>query len=326
MVNGEEDHAPSPEQLARMKEHVEQALPCAADRVLLSAQQGVCMRVHKGVCVALLFGAWAASLQAQSQASSLSGTITDSPGSVAPGVEVKIVNVETGESFQAASNESGNYTLPLVKPGRYDLAAETAGFKRYQQSGIVLETGAPGRIDIRLEVGVVTESVSVNASVALLQTSTSSVGAVVENRTIINMPLINRRASQLARLSGFVVQVGTGSNFTMAGGRGDNSMWYIDGGNVQNVTLGVSTLNFDPPIESLQEFHVSVSNYAAELGRTGAGVVQMTTKSGTNELHGSFYGSLRNDKFDARNFFAATKPKLRDGLFGASLGGPVRKI
>ena len=174
-------------------------------------------------------------------------------------------------------------------------------------------------------MGVVTESVSVQASVPLLQTETSSVGAVIDNRTIINMPPIDRRAAQLARLNGFVVQVGTGSNFAMAGGCGHNTMWLIDGGNAQNVTLGVQTLSFDPPVEALQEFNVSISNYAAELGRTGGGVVQMTTKSGANQFHGSAYEYLRNDKLDARNFFAADKPKLRYNLFGASLGGPTRK-
>jgi hypothetical protein len=111
----------------------------------------------------------------------------------------------------------------------------------------------------------------------------------------------------------------------MAGGRGDNAMWTIDGGNAQNILLGVATLNFDPPIEALEEFNVEVSNYKAELGRTGGGVVQMTTKSGTNDLHGSAYYFLRNDALDARNFFAAGKPVLRYNQFGASIGGPIKK-
>ena len=262
---------------------------------------------------------------AQGQLAGLSGLATDHSGAVVPRVVVRIVNVETGEAYSGVTNESGNYTIPLVKPGRYTLTAELTGFKQYQQSGIVLETGVTDRVDIRLEVGGLTESVSVEASAPLLRTETSSVGAVVDNRTIVNMPLIDRRAAQLARLNGFVVQIGTGSNFAMAGGRGNNSMWLIDGGNAQNVTLGVQTLSFDPPVEALQEFNVSISNYAAELGRTGGGVVQMTTKSGTNQFHGSAYEYLRNDKFDARNFFAADKPKLRYNLFGASIGGPIRK-
>ena len=129
----------------------------------------------------------------------------------------------------------------------------------------------------------------------------------------------------MARLNGFVVQNGNGSSFAMAGGRGDNAMWTIDGGNAQNMLLGVATLSFDPPVEALEEFSVEIANYKAELGRSGGGYVQMTTKSGTNQFHGSAYEFLRNDALDARNFFAATKPVLRYNQFGASLGGPIKK-
>ena len=138
------------------------------------------------------------------------------------------------------------------------------------------------------------------------------------------MPLIDRRAAQLAKLSGFVASgLPTGgsannSAFAVAGGRGDNNQWFIDGGVAQNSTVDTPGLFFDPPIESLQEFSVSVSNFAAELGRSGGGVIQMTTKSGTNQFHGSAYEYLRNDALDARTFFASLKPKLRYNLYGAS--------
>src|ERR1051326_1816915 len=143
-----------------------------------------------------------------------------------------------------------------------------------------------------MEVGAVSDSVTVSATAPLLQSETSAVGAVVENATIANMPLSGRRAAQLAELSGFVVNNGSAGQFSMAGGRGNNTMWMMDGGNAQNMTLGTQTLNVDPPVESLQEFNVAVSNYSAELGRTGSGVIQMTTKSGTNNFHGSAYEFL----------------------------------
>ncbi|MGH9659874.1 MAG: carboxypeptidase regulatory-like domain-containing protein, partial [Bryobacteraceae bacterium] len=262
---------------------------------------------------------------AQSQSATLTGLVRDASGAVVPGARLQLTNSDTGEIYTATGNESGNYVLPLVKPGQYALTAQKPGFKQFRQTGLALETGGQPRLDITLEVGAVTDRVEVEATAPLLQSETSAIGAVVDNQTIVNMPLINRRAAQLARLSGFVVQNGTGSNFTMAGGRGDNSMWLIDGTNAQNVLLGVQTLSFDPPIESLQEFNVSISNYSAELGRTGGGVVQMTTKSGTNRFHGSAYEYLRNDKLDARTFFAADKAKLRYNLFGASFGGPLRR-
>ena len=274
--------------------------------------------------LALLAGAGAGIAWAQ-QAATLSGTVIDPSAAVVSGASIRLVNIQTGESYSGASHESGYYTIPLIKPGPYELTAEASGFKQYRQRGIVLETGIPARADVRLELGGVTETVTVDSTVPLIRTESSAVGAVIRNETIANMPLINIRAAQLARLSGFIVQVGTGSNFTMAGGRGNNAMWTIDGGNVQNILLGVATLSFDPPIEALEEFSVEISNYKAELGRTGGGAVQMTTRSGTNSLHGSAYSFLRNDAVDARNFFSAGKPVLRYNLSGASIGGPIRK-
>ncbi len=271
------------------------------------------------------FFALSAAAFAQSQFATLTGSIHDATGAVIPAAAVKLSNTASGETFAAVSSDEGGYTLPLVKPGQYVLDVTKEGFKPYRQTGLTLETGGQPRIDVSLEVGSQAERVTVEAAAPQLQTETSAVGAVVDNRTIVNMPLINRRAAQLARLTGFVVQNGTGSNFTMAGGRGNNTNWRIDGANAQNVLIGDQGLNFDPPIESLQEFSVSVSNYSAELGRTGGGVVQMTTKSGSNQIHGSAYEYLRNNAFDARTFFAATQTPLRYNLFGASIGGPIRK-
>jgi hypothetical protein len=259
------------------------------------------------------------------QAATLSGTVRDASAGVLEAVPVKLVNAKTGETFSGITTARGLYTIPLVKPGDYELTAEAPGFKQYRQTGIRLETGSSARIDFAFEVGAVAESVTIEAAAPLLNTDNSSVGSVVRNSTIANMPLIDRRAAQLARLNGFVVQNGNGSNFSMAGGRGNNAMWTIDGGNAQNILLGVATLVYDPPVEALEEFNVEISNYKAELGRSGGGYVQMTTKSGTNQLHGSLYEFLRNDRLDARNFFAAAKPVLRYNQFGASLGGPIRK-
>jgi hypothetical protein len=261
----------------------------------------------------------------QSHLATLSGSVVDATAAVIPNAGLKLTNVETGETWSATTNEQGVYTLPLIKPGNYQLDVDKTGFKPYRQTQIVLETGGQHRIEVRLEVGSQAERVVVEASVPQLKTESSVVGAVVDNRTIANMPLINRRAAQLARLTGFVVQIGSGSNFAMAGGRGNNTNWRIDGGNAQNIMVGDQGLNSDPPIESLQEFNVSVSNYSAELGRSGGGVVQMTTKSGGNQFHGSAYEYFRNDVIEARTFFAADKAPLRYNLFGASFSGPIRK-
>ena len=161
----------------------------------------------------------------------------------------------------------------------------------------------------------------------LLQTETSAVAKVVENESVTNLPLIDRRASQLQRLNGFVVQTNSGANasFAIAGGRSDNANYLIDGGTAQNLLLGVPILSFDPPAESVQEFSVAISNYAAELGRSGGAVIQMTTKSGTNSFHGSAYEYFRNTVLQEQPEFATTVPALHYNLFGASLGGPIKK-
>ena len=139
--------------------------------------------------------------------------------------------------------------------------------------------------------------------------------------------MVDRRSNQLTRLNGFVVPNGAGANatFAVAGGRGNNANYFIDGGTAQNLNLGTPTLVFDPPVEAMQEFNVALSDYAAELGRSGGGVVQIATRSGTNHFHGSGYEYFRNDVLDARTFFSSTNPTLRYNLFGASLGGPIQK-
>ena len=263
-------------------------------------------------------------LNAQTNAT-LTGTVTDSSGAVIPGAEVSLVNPASGETYSSASNAAGTYNIPFIKPGTYDLTISSAGFKQYTRPGIVLDTAANVRADAALELGEVTEVITVEADVPLLKTENSSVGSVVKNKTIANMPLINRRAAQLVRLSGFVVQRGTGSQFQIAGGRSNNAMWTLDGGSTQNILLGVASLNFDPPIEALEEMNVEVSNYKAEMGRSGGGFVQMTTKAGTNQFHGAAYEFLRNDALDSRQFFSAQKQKLRRNQFGYAIGGPIVK-
>lgn len=255
----------------------------------------------------------------------LSGNVTDASGAVIPAAEIAIMNMDTGESYATTTNETGSYTIPFIKPGTFELIVTTPGFKQYTRAGIRLDTASNVRADAVLEVGDVTESVTVEADAPLLKTENSSVGGVIQNASITNMPLLGRRAAQLVRLSGFVVQRGTGSQFQIAGGRSNNAMWTLDGGSTQNILLGVASLNYDPPIEALEEMNVEVSNYKAEMGRSGGGFIQMTTKAGTNAFHGALYDFLRNDAMDSRQFFAAEKQILRRNQYGWALGGPIAK-
>jgi len=261
------------------------------------------------------------------QNSEVAGRVTDPSKAAVSGAEVTLVQTETGARRGAISSPEGYYTFPLLLPGTYELTVIKGGFQKQSRTGIAVETGQISTVDVELAVGLVTETVNVTESVPLLQSETAAVTGVVENKTIVDMPLLDRRSSQLQRLNGFVVSNGTGSSatFALAGGRGNNANYLIDGGTAQNLTLGEPILVFDPPVESVQEFNVSISNYAAELGRSGGGVIQMTTKSGTNQFHGSAYEYFRNDDLNTRAYFSETIPELRYNLFGASAGGPIVK-
>ena len=274
------------------------------------------------IALVLIFTGPPASAQ---QNATLTGVVVDSSAVVIPDVAVLLTNSDTGETYTTSTNETGAYTIPFIKPGNYEITVEKAGFKKYSRPGVRLDTAASTRADIGLELGEVTEVITVVADVPLLKTENSSVGSVVQNKTIVNMPLLGRRAAQLVRLSGFVVQKGTDSQFQIAGGRSNNAMWTLDGGSTQNILLGVASLNFDPPIEALEEMNVEVSNYKAEMGRSGGGFIQMTTKAGTNAFHGAIYNFLRNDAMDSRSFFAARKQKLRRNQYGWAFGGPIAK-
>ncbi len=260
----------------------------------------------------------------------LTGTVTDSSGAVVVGAQVVARNVSTGQTTAAHTSSSGVYSISFLNSGHYELSCELTGFKRFVRSGIILETGTTTTVNPVLELGALSEVVSVTASTPLLESESGGVGQLIENKLILNLPIQSRRGASLVRLMGnvsFTLEEGGQviPRFTLAGGRSYNQMWYIDGGAAQNQTNGSPQLSINPPNEALQEFKVMANNYPAEYGRSGSGLIVMTTRAGTNELHGSAYEWLRNDKLNARTFFDPGKAPLRYNIFGASLGGPIRK-
>jgi outer membrane receptor protein involved in Fe transport len=283
------------------------------------------MRISRNIAALIWVVAGAASLHAQN--GQISGQVRDSTKAAIAGAKATLTRTETGDRREAVSTNEGYYSFPLLLPGHYDLKVEKQGFQAQTATGIVVETASVSTVDVTLAPGSVTESVDVNASAELLQTETSAVSHVVENQTIADMPLLDRRSAQLQGLNGFVVQTNTGENvtFATAGGRGDNQNYLIDGGTAVNLLIGTPSLIIDPPVESVQEFNVAQSNFAAELGRSGGAVVQMTTKSGTNSFHGSGYEYYRSAKIAAIPYFSTTNPPLNYNLFGGSLGGPIKK-
>ncbi len=265
------------------------------------------------------------------QQSGLTGTVADTTGAVIVAAEVALLNTSTGVEFTAQTNESGVYNFPLLQPGTYELRCESVGFKTYRQSGLVMETGLTKTVTIQLEIGEITETIEVSGTAPLLETESTTVGQFIERTTVAQMPVGSRQAGQLIKLAGNVTFATSGGGlydlpfFSMAGGRSRNQMWHLDGGVVQNMALGIAQLNLNPPVESLREFKVESNNYAAEYGRTGNGLIIMSTRSGTNDFHGALYHNFRNDKLDARTFFAPSVAPLRYNIFGGSLGGPVKR-
>ena len=267
------------------------------------------------------------SVSAHAQSSEINGSIQDSQKAQIQGAKVSITRTETGERREGVSNQNGNYSFPAVVPGHYDVAVEKAGFRPEIKSGVQVLTGEPSVVDFTLDLGQVQEQIEVDASGALLQTESSTIQNVIENQTIVDLPLLDRRAGQLQRLNGFVVGNGTGVNstFAVAGGRGNNANYYIDGGTSVNLIQGVETLVFDLPVDALQEFTLTASDYTADLGQSGGAVIQMTTKSGTNKFHGSSYIYYRSNNLQAVPDFASRNPSLNYKLFGGSIGGPIIK-
>jgi hypothetical protein len=275
-----------------------------------------------------------ASLRAQSPTATITGIVRDSQGAVIPGVLLSATSESTRQKIQYTTNEDGLFSLRQLPIGRYVVEAEKAGFRRFVRQGLVLTTSQNLELDIQLEVGVVSESVTVSGTATLLETRTSDVAQLVESKAVEDLPLGDRRSLNLIQLTGAAVFInynaGSKPNFSLAGSRQQSQMFWIDGGTGQNMRLGVGQVDLDPPVETVAEVKIMANSYAAEYGVSNGGVIVATTKSGTNDLHGAVFEYVRNDRFDAANFFAPivegrrSKAPLRYNVFGATVGGPVR--
>ena len=267
----------------------------------------------------------------------VTGSVSDTSGAIVPGADIQLVNVDTSDTRTAVSNELGNFTFLQLPLGTYRLEASLGGFKAFRRAGIIVETGRSLAVPVRLEVGDVTETVEVVAGTPLLDTVTSSLGSVMEERNIATLPLLGRNPMGLANLIPTVRGIGefggsvrsTWGGAAVAIGGGDplaNSA-LIDGlANDKPRNQGAMII---PTVEGTREFRIVTNAMSAEFGRTAGGILSVITKSGTNEFHGSLFEYLRHDKLNANEFFAnksgQPRPTLRWNQFGGSLGGPVLK-
>ncbi len=281
------------------------------------------------VCLLITLPLWA-------QNPVISGRITDSTGAVVPGARVELTNRDTGVKTNTDTNAEGYFVLPPVPPGVYDVTASVRGFKEARVDAVRLEIGQSRTLNLQLEPGEVLESITISDTAPLLTTNRPDRSTVVENKFLTSIPLNIRNAYLLlanvpgvttGRLAGDnTASQSTTNNFRINGGRGSTSEILIDGAaNTGTYNNQVSAM---PQLDSIQEFRVNTSPYAAEFGRTGGGVVSFSIKSGTNDLHGTFHEFLRNSVLDAAGFNSnraglTSKPSFKRNQFGFTSGGPV---
>jgi hypothetical protein len=274
---------------------------------------------------------------AQTSTGGIAGTITDPAGSLIPAAALKLTNLDTNEIRTQVSNDTGGYTFAALPPGRYKLEVEHPGFKRFVQEPIEVRVQQFITLNAALEVGQTNQTVEVGGQLALLDAATSSLSQVVENREVTELPLNGRNTLSLVALTPgvraqgqFLQNTATRSfagwgNFSANGGISDANEVLVDGASVTMFLVNAPSLV--PPVDATQEFRVQTNNYAAEFGRSSGALVNIGIKSGTNQLHGSVYEFIRNDKLDANDFFlnraGQARPKLTFNQYGFATGGPV---
>lgn len=277
---------------------------------------------------------------AQDPRGTLSGSVTDATGAVVPSVEIRATNVSTGVTASARSNAQGRFVMPYLLAGFYTVTGELTGFKRFSQDGIQIRVGEITELVVALELGDVTETVEVTASTPVLDTTTPSLGQVLDERRVTELPTLAGNAFELALLTPGVFN-GTNLRDRKPAFNNGNSQISTDGSGTYNNEFqidGVSNtfadgnsrarVAFSPPQTAIQEFKMQTSNYDASIGHSLGSVVNVSTKSGTNQLHGEAHWFVRNRAFDAPNFFnnknGTDAPVYQDNRYGASAGGPVK--
>jgi len=292
----------------------------------------LCGRSQRSLLLGALFAFTIGFPVCASPTGSIAGVAKDPSDAVAPGVRLVLTNLATNAKFEGSTGGVGNYEFLQLAPGEYSLVAEASGFKRFEARRVLVQVDQITHLDIALETGSVSETVAVMAVTPLLESDKSTLSSVVESRVVSNMPLNARQFLDLALLTPGVLPAAVGvqgsGSFNVAGARSQSNVTLLDG--ISNMATGVDApINTFRITDAVQEFSVQTSVPSAEFGRGTGGQVNIVTKSGSNELHGSAFEYLRNSKMDAADFFTnklgGTKNPLHRNQYGATLGGPALK-
>jgi hypothetical protein len=278
--------------------------------------------------VVLLGLALTAIAVAQTPTGTIQGIVEDSSGAVMPDATIKIVNVNTNEVKDLRTDAGGRYLQPFLLPGTYSVTAEKEGFRPVRQDNILLDVGQNRSVDLKLEVGSTRQEIVVEGTPPPLDTNTSTVGQIIENKRIIDLPLNGRSVLALSELAPGVNPTADTITAGLGGGRANASVVQVDGTTATPpYHYGLVGWPYQPQVDAVDEFNVAVSTLAAEYGRTGGGVVSVVTKSGTNTLHGSAYDFIRNSKLGANDFFSnrtgRALPSYKRNQYGGVVGGPI---
>jgi len=278
-------------------------------------------------------------LPAQTFYGSVVGSVTDATAAAVPQAGVTLTNLGTGERRAMQTDGVGNYQFVNLVPGQYKVEVEKAGFRRFSREPITVEVQSTVRIDVAMQVGDVSQTVEVSVQTPLLQTETSTLGQVVEGRKVLELPLNGRNIFSLVALVPGVIPGGqsgttpTGTNpfawgnYQIGGGQANQSATYLDGAPV-NVSY-VNLTSLVPTQDAIQESRVQTNSLGPEFGRTSGGAINMTTKSGANDFHGSAYEFFRNKVLNSNTFFnnraGVTRPAFSQNQYGVNIGGPIQK-
>jgi hypothetical protein len=284
-------------------------------------------------CLAVAGMGPATVLRAQQQLGAIQGTITDQTGAVLAGVAVTVTHAATGAVRSTVSNERGVYRVPSLDPGTYEVRATLDGFRPVHHREVLVPVGTTVGLDFEVQAGQVAEAIEVTATSPDIQTEKADVSATVEQKKVVDLPLVGRNPLALATLQPglvgiptttdlFVTEQGIGINANGQRGSGNNAL--VDGVTISGGPWGGSVL-IVPNVEAVQEFQVVANNPSSEFGRNAGAAVSIITKSGSNQLTGTVFEFHRNQDLRARNIFEQTKPDFERNDFGVSLGGPIRR-
>jgi hypothetical protein len=272
----------------------------------------------------------------QSGTAGIYGSVVDAQGGTIPGAKVTLTHIERNQDWEATTNEVGQYTFPLIPIGSYRIRVQHPGFKAFEQTGIPLQVNDNRKIDVSLEVGDISTRVQVEAEAAgaVVETSSATIKNVVDGKRVLELPLNGRNVLQLGTLVPGVVSAGgtlvgnskqaaDNQKFSINGSRQNSTKFTLDGGDNQD---NLTNVNAPYPFpDAIEEFSVQTSNAGASVGKSSAGAVNVVTKSGTNEFHGSGFWFLRNYTFNAGSYFLQQSDNLKRNQFGGTFGGPIIK-